>query len=263
MDRVRLALKALAALPLLWAAGARAQPCHEPAPLERRGLGLRAGVGAEHATYRTARYEGDYQGLSATLQWDNPWARLRVAMPFYRIVRNGLESRGPGDLLLDARVPLLRDDDGAVAGGVVLATTLPTGDAERDLGMGHVMPMPGLWASWAPPRAFVAAQLGYGRALGAGGHGHHGGPRPIVNPMNQSELEASASAGYLAYEWLRARAGAYGALPAGDPEGAARAAAFVGVDLLIDRFDLGLEGHLPLAGDPFLAKAVVTLGARF
>jgi hypothetical protein len=265
MARLRPALTLAAALPL-WAGAAAAQPCHEPAPLERRGLGLRVGVGAEYATYRTARYEGDYQGLSANVQYDGPWARLRVAMPTYQIERNGLVSKGLGDLLVDARVPLVHADDDALTLGPMLSATLPTGDADRDLGMGHVMLMPGAWAAWAPPRAFVAAQLNYGQALGAGGegHSHHGGPRPIVNPMNASEFEMAASAGYLLHDLVRARAGAYGALPVGsDDRAAARAAAFAGVDLLVDRFDLGLEGHLPIAGDPFLAKIALTLGARF
>lgn len=263
---MRHALKALGAgLALaLWAGGARAQHCHEPAPLERRGLGLRVGVGAEYATFRTSRYEGDYQGLSATLQWGHPLARLRATMPAYRIVRNGLESQGAGDLLLEARVPLWRTDRDELSGGPMLAATLPTGNADVDLGMGHPMLMPGLWFTWAPPRAFVTAQMNYGRALngGAGGH-HHEGPRPIVNPMNESELEAAASAGYQPHELVRARAGAYGAWPTGGEGSASRAAAFVGADLLVGPFDLSLEGHLPLAGDPFLAKAVVALGGRF
>ncbi|HEU4535394.1 MAG TPA: hypothetical protein VFS00_14800 [Polyangiaceae bacterium] len=247
----------------LAAGGARAQHCHEQAPLERRGLGLRTALGAEYATFRTGRYEGDYWGLNATLQWDHPFVRLRATMPAYAIVRNGLEGRGAGDLLLEARAPLVRAEGGELSGGPVLAATLPTGDADLDLGMGHPMLMPGLWFTWAPEGGFVSAQMSYGRALGGAGGHHHDGPRPIVNPMNESELEAAASGGYLLHELLRARAGAYGALPTGGEGAASRAAAFVGADLLAGAFDLSLEGHLPLAGDPFLAKAVVALGARF
>ncbi len=256
---------AAAALTLCAAAGpAQAQPCHEPAPLERRELGLRAALGAEYATYRTARYEGEYQGLSASLQWDTPALRLRAVVPAYRVVRNGFAAQGPGDVLLEGRAPLVGDGGEGPTGGVVFAASAPTGDAARDLGMGHFMLMPGVWFAWAPRRAFVAAQMSYGRALGGGDGHHHGdGPRPLVNPMNASELEAAASAGYLLHDAVRARAGAYGALPAGDDQGAARAAAFVALDLLAGRFDLALEAHAPLAGDPFLAKAVVALGARF
>lgn len=263
---MRHALRALGWAALVHAAGrADAQPCHEPVPLERRGIGLRVGLGAEYAAYRTARYEGDYTGASAAAQWDAPWARLRAALPAYRLDRNGLEVRGLGDLVLEGRVPFVRTEGDALAGGFVLAATLPTGDADRDLGMGHVMAMPGAWFSWIPARAFVTTQLIYGRALGAGaGGGHHGGgPRPIVNPMNASEVEASASAGYLIHELVRARAGVYGALPVDDRTGASRAAALVGADLIVDRFDLSLEGHLPLVGDPFLVKVVLATGVRF
>ncbi|HEU4408417.1 MAG TPA: hypothetical protein VFS43_24345 [Polyangiaceae bacterium] len=259
-------MRAAAAAALLWAGGASAQQhCHEPAPLERRGLGLRAGLGAEYATYRTARYEGEYQGASVVVQWDNPWVRLRAALPAYRLVRNGLEGQGLGDLLLEGRVPLVRPEGGALEIGAVLAATVPTGDAERELGMGHLMAMPGAFVVWAPGRAFVTAQLGYGGAIdvGSGGHRHHGGPRPIVNPMNRSEVEAAASAGYLVHELVRARVGAYGAEPVFDEEGARRAAAFVGVDLLAGPVDVALEGHLPFAGDPFLAKVVLAAGVRF
>lgn len=253
-----------AAAPLLWAGGASAQPCHEPAPLERRGLGLRAAVGAEYATYRTERYEGDYKGASLSLQWDTLWARLRAVLPAYRIERNGLANTGVGDLLLEGRVPVVRTEGDELAGGVVLSASLPTGNANYDLGMGHVMAMPGLWLVWAPTRAFVSAQVNYGRAFdGGGGHHNHGGPRPIVNPMNRSEIGASLSAGYAVHELVRVRAGAYGAAPVGDGEGEGRAAALVGFDLLVGPFDVALEGHLPLAGDPFLAKAVVAAGVRF
>jgi hypothetical protein len=265
LTRPALAGALAAAAPLLWAGGASAQPCHEPPPLEHRGVGLRAAVGAEYATFRTERYEGDYKGASLSLQWDNPWARLRAVLPAYRIERNGLASTGVGDLLLEGRVPVVRTEGDELAGGVVLSASLPTCDADHDLGMGHVMAMPGLWLMWAPTRAFVSAQVNYGRAFDGGGSGHHNhaGPRPIVNPMNRSEIGASLTAGYTVHELVRVRAGAYGATPVSDSEGEGRAAALAGVDLLVGPFDFALEGHLPLAGDPFLAKGVVTAGVRF
>lgn len=253
-----------AAVPFLGAAPAAAEHCHPPAPVERGALGFRVAAGAEAATYRNERYEGEYQGASLSLGWEHRWLGLRAALPAYRIVRNGLADRGLGDLLVDARIPFARSARDELRGGLALAATLPTGDAAKDLGMGHVMLMPGLWISWQGDRAFVQAQLAYGRALAAGGQAHHaGGPAPIVNPMNASEIEGAASAGVRLHEHLRVRGGLHGAIPVAAEAGAARGVAVVGGDIVFGAFHFGVEGHVPMVGDPFLAKAVISVAATF
>lgn len=254
----------LAALLLLGAGPAAAEHCHPPAPVEGGALGFRVAVSAEAATYQNARYEGEYQGASLSLGWEHRWAGLRASLPAYRIVRNGLEDRGLGDLLVDARIPFARSARDELRGGAGLAATLPTGDAAKDLGMGHAMLMPGLWISWRGDRAFLQASLAYGRALAAGGHAHHGGgPAPIVSPMNASEIEGAAAAGVRLHEHLRVRGGLHGAIPVADEAGAARAVAVAGGDIVYGAFLLGVEGHVPMVGDPFLAKVVISVAAMF
>lgn len=254
----------LAALPLLGAAPAAAEHCHPPAPVERGALGFRVAAGAEAATYRNARYEGEYQGVSLGLGWEHRWVGLRAALPAYRIVRNGLADRGLGDLLVDARIPFARSARGGLSGGAGLAATLPTGDAAKDLGMGHVMLMPGLWLSWRGELAFLQVNLAYGRALAPAGQAHHGGgPAPIVNPMNASEIEGAASAGVRLHEHLRVRGGLQGAIPVADEAGAPRGIAVAGGDIIFGAFHFGVEGHVPMVGDPFLARAVISVAATF
>lgn len=249
---------------LVFAPSAAAQQCHDPPPLEPRKLGLRVTVGSESATYRTSRYEGEYQGIGVGVGWEHRWVRVRANLPAYRLTRNGLEEHGIGDVVLDVRVPFARTEDDTLVGGLVLATSAPTGDSSRDLGMGHFMLMSGFWATWRSERAFLQGQVAYGRALTSGGGAHHGGgPGPIVSPMNAGEVELAESGGWRVGDHLRVRGGVYGAVPVAVVGGASRAAAFVGTDLVLDRFDLALEGHLPLAGDPFLAKIVLAAGARF
>jgi hypothetical protein len=196
------------------------------------------------------------------VDWHHRRLRVRAALPGYRIVRNGLSSSGLGDMILDAQVALVGAPDEALTAGLVFAAMLPVGDDSKDLGMGHPMLMPGMWAAWKDDRIFVQGQVAYGWMIGQG-HRHGGGPVPIVNPMNAREVALGGSAGFLFHPRARARGGAYGAVPVNNQSGAARAAAFVGGDVLLDWLDLGLEGHLPFVGDPFSAKALVTLGARF
>ncbi|AKT37897.1 hypothetical protein [Chondromyces crocatus] len=282
---MRHAVIAIVLLSLGGSKAARAQHCHPPPPLAPRSLGLRVGLGAEAATYKTARHAGEYQGASLNVGWEHRWVMLRAALPVYRLVRDGETLTGLGDVLVDARVPFARTEGDTLVGGFRMAATLPSGSAARDLGMGHVMVMPGFFVGWQAHGAFVQTQLAYGRALAKGGHGAHGGgqgdhgdghgdhgtgdtthaggPMPIVNPMNSSEVEAAVTVGYLLHEHLRVRGGMYGAIPVAAEGGASRGAVMLGGDLLFGPVDLGVEGHLPVAGDPFLAKAMVTAGVRF
>jgi hypothetical protein len=263
MARVRYALALCGTLAVLAAGRAHAQSCHAPVPSTGAGGSLHLGVAVEAASYRNSRFEGDFQGLLLSADWESRWLRARAVMPGYRILRNGAESFGPGDLLTDAHLTVLRAAEEQLVGGLRLALTSPTGDSARGLGMGHFMVMPGLWMRWQPQAVFVQALVGYGGALaaGEGGH-HHSGAASIVNPMNASEFDAALSGGYRLAEAFRLRAGLYGAMPFGVADGLARAAATLGVDMAFDWFELSLEGHLPLVGAPFAGKVVTLLGAR-
>lgn len=231
-------------------------------------MGVSLGVSGETATYRNARFEGEYQGLAAFAAWEHEGVRVRGALPSYRLVRNGAEAFGLGDLFLDVRASFVPAAGDGLRGGAGLAASLPTGSAKQDLGMGHAMLMPALWVIWTSHEAFLTGQIGYGRALSGGGGGHHhatSGTGPIVSPMNSSEVEFALGGGTHLARGLRVRAAVYGAVPVASLDGgAARAAASLGMDVTVgDWFDVGLEGHLPLVGDPFLAKIVVPIGVRF
>lgn len=245
---------------------AAAQHCHPPVPTEPRRLGLRVELASELATYRTTRFEGEYQGLGLGLGWEHRWARVRASLSAYRLTRNGPEQAGLGDLFVDVRVPFARTENDTLVGGVGVAATAPTGDSSRDLGMGHFMLMPSAWATWRSERWFAQGHVAYGRALTSDGEAHHAGgaPRPIVNPMNASEVELALTGAVSMIDKLRARGGVYGAVPVAAAGGASRGAAFIGLDgSLLEWLNVSLEGHLPLAGDPFLAKAIMSAGARF
>lgn len=263
-------LASVVAFLALWLPGpAFADHCHVSPPLEALGLGFHVAGALEFASYDTARGEGEYLGASLGASYDTHWLRVRALLPAYLLTRDEAHFRGLGDLALEAKLAVLTSADDTFQSGIVLLATAPTGDASADLGMGHFMLMPGLWGELLGERAFIQAQLSYARALASEdsheGHERHttAGPGPIVNPMNTSEISAAASIGYAINELIRLRAGVSGAIPVGVEDGASRAVAILGVDFLLDPFDLGLEGQLPFLGDPFTAKAVLTGGLRF
>ena len=165
-------------------------------------------------------------------------------------------------------MPVVTDTDRGFAAGPSLLMTAPTGNASHDLGMGHFMALAGLWGELSGDRAFAQAQLGYGRELGSteahhGADHHSGGPHPIVNPMNPSEIAGGLAAGYRVHELVRVGGGMNAAIPIATDGGESRAVAVLGVDLLIGQFDIGVEGQLPFVGDPFTAKAIAMAGVRF
>jgi hypothetical protein len=131
------------------------------------------------------------------------------------------------------------------------------------------MLLAGVWGELSGDKAFVQAQLAYGRELGSSEshdpahHDHSPGPHPIVNPMNSSEISGAAAVGYRVHELVRIGGGVNGAVPIASEGGESRAVASAGVDLLLGRFDVGVEGQVPFVGDPFTFKALATAGVRF
>ncbi len=260
----RCALFLLAAA--LYAPAARADHCQPQGPLPPGELGVRVAASFEAGLYDFGGVEGSYQGTALSAAYTRGPFRAELALPAYRLRRNDETLYGPGDLTGELRLRLLDVADGALRGGPGLTAIAPTGSASRDLGMGHVMLMPALWGLFEHSGAFVQVQIAYARALSEdeSEHAHHAPRmRPIVRPMNASELVASVSGGYALHELLRVQAGIYTALPVHVRDGEDRTVASLGVDFIPSAFDASLEAQAPLAGDPFTFKVVAGAGVRF
>jgi hypothetical protein len=284
--RSRTAYAAVCASVLLgWSIGSSvsAQTCHAPSLRQRPDDEVHVGLTHLFATFSDANGSGSHDGLIPTVAWSRPWVTAELAVPVYRLSRTGDEDIGLGDIAVDVRVALLRTDSGEVSGGLELAAMLPTGDADRELGMGHVMLMPGVWARVAGEAFSVMAQLAYGTALGdgyhashAGGlHDHHGGepgsaapiPRayPRVNPMNGSELEHALALAYAVHPNLSLTARWIGALAVereGTTRGVDRQLIGPGVQIETGVLDSAVEVQVPFVGDPFDFRLSVSIGAQ-
>lgn len=254
---------AVGAVLMLTARSACAQSCHavaeDPRGETRLGLSLRS----ETATFRTKRYEGHFEGAFATASGAFGPVSAALSVPYYRALENGLAVHGFGDLALGARARVVSDDATAYAFGVMLGTTLPTGDAEDELGMGHAMPAGGLWGRWSAPLALqLRAELSYARAIvaGSGGshHAHGAGTSPLVDPMNGSELAPLFTVSRPLGDLVTLRAGAFGGFPVG-ADGASRVLGLIGVHAARGGFAARVEGQAPLIGDPFEEKLLLEL----
>lgn len=268
----RWSVAALVALALWCAAGKlAAQACHpssfarpEPARASTRPVEVAVGVAASAARFATPSYTGEYQGIALSAGAVSRYLSGDVSLPFYRIVKNGLRDQGLGDLALSLRAPLFEAEPRGLSAGLALAATLPTGSADEQLGMGHVMLMPGAYLALDLPGLTLITQLAYGRSVGAMAGGHmHMGPRPIVNPMNRSELEHAFSLSARIVEGLRALARLYGATPAWDQSGRAREILALGAQVSAGPVGVRLELELPLVGTPFDERLVLGCAGRF
>jgi hypothetical protein len=245
----------------------RAQSCHAPALITSRGLGLRAALETQVASYDNARYRGEYQGVAASAAWTYQPLQLYVRVPWFRVVRNGVGESGVGDVNATLRVELAKSADQALRAGLAVATSLPTGNAQRDLGMGHVMLTPGAFFALRHGETSTELLLAYGRALAHGGaHQHHArGLAPIVGPMNASEMQLAVAALRRIQPLFSLAIGAFAAVPvaANDGDGSARAFATAGLRLHRAWFEAAFDGAIPLVGDPFVLRTGLTLAANF
>lgn len=257
----------LAACVLAGARPAAAQQCHQLGGNAWRNPGVYFGVRLEAAGYRNARYEGDYEGVAPSLSYNHRRFSLLALMPMYRLARNGLPTYGVGDLALAVRAPIPRWSTGRLSAGFGLAATFPTGDADRDLGMGHVMLMPEFWWTHDLGRVQLLGSVGFGRALaGKVASTHHAsGPRPIVNPMNMAEVEGSLVSLLQLHRFVWLKASVYAAMPVGtvNPHGVTRVMLSQGLVVHARGVEVALELQAPLAGAPYLARGVVQVGYRF
>lgn len=268
MRRAVNALRVLAAATVLLASGRAlaAQQCHPLAGNVWRNPGLMTGVRLDAAGYRNTSYLGDYQGLAPTLGFNHPKFAAMVLLPAYRLTRNGRTGYGLGDLALALRVPVPAFANGSVSAGFGLAATLPTGKADADLGMGHVMLMPEFWFNHERDRVQLVGTVGFARALTSAGASHHDhGPRPIVNPMNLSELDASLNGFLRVHDKVWLKLGMFGATPVGsvNVQGVTRVIAGTGMIVTVGGLELSAELLAPLTGAPFTARGVLQVGYRF
>jgi len=256
----------MVAVGLLARPAAAAQQCHPLAGSVWRNPGLSTGLRFDAAGYRNSRYEGDWQGMAPTLGFNHPKVALMALLPMYRLNRNGRVGYGLGDLALAMRVPVPRFAKGPFTAGFGLAATLPTGKSSADLGMGHVMLMPEFWFAHERSRVQWVGTLGFARALASASGSHHaGGPRPIVNPMNLSEIDASLSSFVRLHERVSLKLGVYGAMPVGAANvvGVTRIIASSGLSVTVRGLELSAELQAPVTGAPFLARGVLQVGYRF
>lgn len=238
---------------------ARAQQCHGTSGLEPEDLGLRAGFATEVASYTNSAGSGSIFGATVFAEWQRDRFFAGAALPIYYLKRDLGSAVGLGDLLIDLRFAVL--DMESWKAGAQIAAMLPIAGSDDAFRMGHLMLMPRLWAELRVADFFGFLQAGYGRAIGDHS-GHGGGRRPIVAPMNASEIEAALTAGYAVHENVRLRSSVSLAAPVADDGGIFRSALSIGPQLLLGAFDVSADLHLPIAGDPFDVKVIVTTAFR-
>lgn len=251
---------------LLWggAQSAAAQSCHAASLRPTSGLTYRTALASVFGTFRRGDVRGEYQGLFVTGTLAHPWFTAELALPGYRIARIGSHAYGPGDLTVNVRGNVFRTADESITLGPELAATLPTGSADDGLGMGHVMLMPGVFGSWQHHAFTLITQLGYGRALGsASTHNHGDGPSPVVNPMNRSELTHAIGFSASVHPNLRVTTRLLGAVTLFNHAGYAREVLAPGLQLIAGAFDFTFEQQLPVVGEPFVSRTLMSVGAQW
>jgi hypothetical protein len=252
----------------------RAQACHAPDIRDRhdRELPFRATLAALAATYDRDGYEGNYQGLYGTFAYNAPWWGAEVMLPVYRLDRRSGVEYGLGDMMVTVRGAFYRSWEGDLELGAELPVMLPTGDEDRELGMGHVMPMPDVYFSLHAHPLVLRAQAGYGRMIGdhqmsGGEHAHHHqemeGRSPTVNPMNSSEFEHALLLGFGLRRELGLHVRWWGAVPVADSMGVLRQALAAGASANWEWLDVTLEVQRTLAGGAFEWRELLQVGAIF
>lgn len=219
---------------------------------------LSVGLSVEAAEFDTTYYVGSYQGVTPSLGWMHGRFGATAMIGLYHLTENGLSRYGAGDAMLGGMATVV--DGEAVHAGVALHVMVPTGSELDNLGMGHMMAMPSLWATWRSAPITVSASTGYGRALtGLGGHNH--GLMPVVDPMNMQELTFSAAADLDVGHGLQLGARTLGGVPIGT--GQTRMVGGGRVAWGTPRLSTGLEVQVGIAGDPFTVRGVLDTALRF
>lgn len=217
------------------------------------------GVSLEAAEFDTRLYVGSYQGIAPSVGWMAGRIGAIAAIGLYHITENGLSRYGFGDAMVAAHVTAVATD--TFDTGVALHVMWPTGSEIAGLGMGHMMAMPSLWATWRSHPITVHATGGYSRALISLDDGHEHGLMPLVDPMNMQELTWSAGAEVELGHGVRVGGRTAGGVPIGP--GATRVIGAGRVAWGTPRISTGFELQLGIAGDPFTLRGVVDTALRF
>lgn len=194
----------------------------------------------------------DYQSASIMASARHRQAELMVHLPYYRLELGGTWEDGVGDAHVEGRWHALSAAGvlgGDFTGGVSFAVMPPLGDDDLGLAMGHWMLMAGGFGSYSRGRLSASGSLGWGGAVGGGGHAEHGGGVwPPVSPMNAQEIELSISPALALGRGIGLTAGLSGAAPIGDGRviGLVRA----GATIALGRFELGLAAGHGVADHP-------------
>lgn len=219
------------------------------------GFGFGLGLRMEAASSEVDELPASYQGVAIHAHVHAGPIVVAAHLPTYRLDSARGVYYGTGDLHVEAWLRAIRRP--GFSAGVGLPVGLPTGSAERLLGMGHVMIMPAAFVAVRRGGLDVIALGAYHRALGDSGEHAHSVSGPAVAPMAKSELAAAAQATY----WLDGTTGAVAEAAVAVPlvDAPTRAAAGVGARIRRGRYDVTVTVQLGLAGDPFIARGVVEL----
>jgi hypothetical protein len=225
------------------------------------GPEISASVAIVAAEYEAVLYAGAYQGITPSLGWSCGRLGASATISLYHLEENGRGLYGFGDAMLGGHAVVFASE--RLRAGAALHVMLPTGAALDDLGMGHVMAMPSVWAGWRAAPVTLSASAGYGRALTAmtRGAGHDHGTGPLVAPMNLQELSWSASADLDVGHRVRLGGRSSGAAAIG--AGRTRVVGGGRVAWSTPRVSVGFELQLGLVGDPFTMRGVVDTALRF
>lgn len=233
----RFALGLLSLFTLAVAAPAAAQSCHEPVRPGEAGwtAGARLGLGAADNEHDA----GSWQSLTVETDWRaGRWA-LRLQQPLLHLDRSGFGKVGVGDTVIGSSFLLHHDASRAAASFATLNATVPLGDEEMELGMGHPMLMVGLAHEHRLGRFAVTGEAGVAVTVhlehhdeeaapvlkhteAAMAHVHAGGFAPLVAPMNEQEVWYAARVATRLSAGLDGALFAGGAVPFGEEEGTAR-----------------------------------------
>jgi len=212
------------------------------------------------ASFATPDFVGDYQGVVPAMSWTSEHFSAAASLPLYRLQENGRELYGPGDAVVSGQGTFVTTD--SVHAGALLAASLPTGDGQAGLGMGHPMLMPALWSAWKHERVTVTGSAGYSRALVDSMSHHDHGPWPLVEPMNMSEISWSAAGSVALSSSMQAGARMSGGVPVG-AVGHDRVVGAVRLSWGTGRVDTAAELQAGLVGDPFTIRGVVETALHF
>jgi hypothetical protein len=233
-------------------------------PADASSASYSAGVSLLAATFSPSQAEnmyfgGNYEGLLASGTWSYDRYSAGASGAYYRLLRNGAEAYGYGDLVLEGQVAIV--ERRPVQTGAIVAVSVPIGDSSQGLGMGHTMLMPAGYVAGRNGRLAFAGSFGYSRALASSGHVH--GMEPLVEPMNMSELTWSGGGDVAIAAGVRGGGRLSGGLPIAATLGTDRVIGALHVAWGSGSVDTVLEMQIGLVGDPFNIRGVFSTALKF